>query len=883
MDAIIKKISYHQKEIYKLEKKLNKLKEKLKWKNYDENQIKVIRDDSDVILVEAFPGSGKTHTLLGRVKRIVDENPLLLTKIIIITFTKKAGEELREKIKSLVPGGEPYFVGTFHGLAYRELSSLLDKGLSLLDPHDEKSLIVEIGVNMVKKGLLNNNLIPIITKYIDMAYQVSSTQYPPDLTSFCDKNGLVEYKNDFSIILEKYRDEKDRLDLIDFNDLMTQFYLKLINNKLSKLENIDYLFFDEYQDVNPIQNQILKELNNRGIHLMVVGDPRQSIYSFRGSKVDFINNFELEFPNASKFILSYNYRSSLEIVKLCNDIFKPNCQMIPKKKSYRKPFIKVFTDFKLERKWVIDSIQEKYDQGSKYKNMTILTRKNKILSNLEADLIRRKIPYLKNGGVALLDRAHIKDLLSFMTVLYHPLQKFHWKRIFMLHNNIGIKKTNKILDDCDNLPDDLEKYQYDKSFESLFYLKQFIDKLSNFNLKETSIEIINYFNEIQINYNYSNDERENDYLAISQFLDNETSFNSFLEEIYLERTLSVPNNEDYLEINTFHGSKGLEWDTVYLMGLNGSEIPHFHSAFFLDENNSIEEERRLFFVACSRAKNELFLTSSLSAPWKNNDVVSPFVLELDNTLYQGKLLSINRLPSKDITTLVQSYLYSKGNLDIGNLLNKIKFTRINITKKFNLPTYLQSHYLPFIVGSFFDKMVTRMVYDDINVDNKKWDNIEKYGLHQDFSIDWKKNIKHFWFSSNGTNDNIWYDYLKNIDTNILENFSKDFNKFITKENVNDLEIYQKINYKGIYGEMDINTNKFIIEIKTCTGEFLTLKHLLQVILYYFVNKSTNKDTVYAKNKRILLYNPLSGEGIWLTKTTEWNDIAKKIIAFYCGE
>lgn len=881
MEEILNKINYHQSEIYKLEKKLHKLKEELEWKNYDQNQRLVIQDNSDVILVEAFPGSGKTHTLLGRVKRLVDENPLLLPKMIIITFTKKAGEELKEKIKKLVPGGEPYFVGTFHGLAYRELSTLFSSGLSLLDQNDEQKIIKEIGISLVKRGKINSNLLPILDKYGDMAYQVSSTSYPTKLNDFCQRNGLIEYQKDFKLLIDEYHKEKEKMDLIDFNDLMVQFYLKIKENKLSKLESIDYLFFDEYQDVNPIQNQILKELNSRGIHLMVVGDPRQSIYSFRGSQVEFINNFETEFPKAKKFILSYNYRSCSDIVELCNNIFSPNCDMKTKNKKFKKPVLKIFTDFKLEKKWVLDSIVEKYNQGCKLKNMTILTRKNKILSHLEADLIRRKIPYLKNGGVSLLDRAHIKDLLSFLTIFYHPNQKFHWKRILMLHPKIGIKTATKILDSNENLPNDLQKYQYDKSLESLFILKQFMDKVRNFPLKEQGYEIVNYINDLGTNYNYPLEDRENDYLAISQFLKDDTSFNNFLEEIYLERTLALPNNEDYLEINSFHGSKGLEWDVVYLMGLNGSEIPHYHSAFFLDENKSIEEERRLFFVACSRAKKELIMSSSLSAVWKRDDVICPFLLELPQTSYTGKLLKNNILPPRDITLLVQNYLYSKGNLEISSYLDNIKFKRVKITNKFETPTYLQSHYLPFIVGKFFDKLTTRMTFDESSIKNKIWkDMINEKNINQDFSVSWKENIEHFWVASGGTHENIWKEYLTNIDNNIWDEFSRDWNKFLDKQKLEQIEIYPKLNYKGVFGEMDMITNKFIIEIKTCWGESLTLKHLLQVILYNFINKQQNKDTVYSKVKKVLLYNPLLGDGIWLTKTNEWNEIAKKIIEFY---
>ena len=221
-------------------------------------------------------------------------------------------------------------------------------------------------------------MLPILDKYGDLAYQVSSTQYPPNLNVFCQKNGLVEYLEDFELLISQYHLKKEEMDLVDFNDLMTQFYLKLKENKLVNLESIDYIFFDEYQDVNPIQNQILEEFVKRGINLMVVGDPRQSIYSFRGSQVEFINNFQNQFPNSSKFILPYNYRSCFEIVNLCNHIFPQKIEMKTKNPSFRKPKVHIFADWKLEKKFVIDSIVEKKAQGQLYQNMTILARKNRV-------------------------------------------------------------------------------------------------------------------------------------------------------------------------------------------------------------------------------------------------------------------------------------------------------------------------------------------------------------------------------------------------------------------------------------------------------------------------------------------------------------------------
>jgi DNA helicase-2/ATP-dependent DNA helicase PcrA len=874
MDEIITKINYHQKEIYKLEKQLHKMKEELKWKNYDEQQKQVIMDKSNLILVEAFPGSGKTHTILGRVKRLVDEDPLILTKIIMITFTKKAGEELRERIKQLIPGGEPYFVGTFHGLAYRELCKLSSTGLSLLDQNDEIKMIKEIGIKLIKSNKVNHSLLPIFEKYGDLAYQVSSVRYPPSLKEFCQKNGLNEYLDDFQTLLDEYDKEKNKMEIVDFNDLMIKFYLHLKNNDFPNLEKIDNLFFDEYQDVNPIQNQILKILVERGINLMVVGDPRQSIYNFRGSEVRFINDFEAEFKGAKRFILPTNYRSCLEIINLSNDIFHPKLEMITVNKTHKKPEIKIFSDWKLEKKYILDSLEEKKNNGQDYRKMTILSRKNRVLTFLEADLIRRKIPYLKNGGQALLDKSHIKDLLSFLTLFFHPNQKFHWKRILSLLPNVGIKTVNKLLEET--LPDYLTNFQYETKQISLFNLYLFYQKVKDFPIKEKSLEIINFFMELGINYNYPVDERENDYQAINQFLKDDKTFSDFLQEIYLDKPLIQPNTQDYLEINSFHGSKGLEWDTVFLVGLNASEIPHYHPTFFLEEDVAIEEERRLFFVACTRAKKELYLTANINCPWKEDDSVSPFVTELDKNLFNGKILKSKTLPSSELTTLIKQYLYQKGNREISSLLEEIKYQRIKITSKWNLPTHLQSSYLPLVVGKFFDLIMSRMTWETYDIDNKK------YSLNpsQDYNVEWYENIEILWMLAGGEQESSWKDYLLSITPEQWKDFAKEWCNYLRKQEIEELDFYHKINQKGLFGELDMLSNKLIIEIKSSYGEILTLPHLLQVILYWFIVKENNKNDNKNKINKVLLYNPLSGEAYLLTKTKEWLEIAKKVLEFY---
>ena len=870
MDDILQKITKHHKDIFKLEKKLKKIQNSLSLDTYDDNQLQVINSDHNIILVEAFPGAGKTHTILGRLKRFITINPKILQKIIIITFTKKSGEELRDRINKIAPDIKPYFIGTFHGLAYQEIVKSSQNNITLIDQSDQNKIIKDIAIKLIRNRIIHNTLIPIIDKYINLAYQFSSTQYPPNIELFCKKHSLTKYTEDFHTLLNHYQKEKTLLGIIDMNDLMIQFYLLLVNNKLPHLENIDHIFFDEYQDVNQIQNQILKTFVNKGISLMAVGDPRQSIYNFRGSQIKFINDFEKEFKGAKRFILPKNYRSTPNIVNLANHIFTPSLNMITDNIPTTKPIFKTFNDIKMEKKYILDEIQDRKTNGQLYKDITILTRNNKLLTFLEEDLIRRNIPYLKNGGQSLLEKTHIKDLISFLAIFFYPEQKFHWKRIIKLHPNIPIKLLDKIL--IEQLPQHLLTFQYDKKFTQLFSLHKFYNNISNFKIKDKIYEIIHYINSLNINYNTTIDERDNDYKILSNFINDDKSFSTFINEIYLEKPLVNNDDNDFLEINTFHGSKGLEWDTVFLMGITSSEINYYYSNNLLDEIDTINEEKRLFFVATTRAKKDLYITASLNSPWKKEDNIHPFINEFNNDIISN-IKFTNPHKFNEIHLLIKQFLSYKGITQIQSLINNIKYDKISHSKIWDIPTYLQSFHIPFKVSKFFNILTTRIIYDEI--DNVQWNT----DLTQDLHTNWKDNINNIWLQVEGSTDDNWKLYFDTLTFDQWDDYASQVISLFKHSTY--IKLYPKIKYEDFYTSFDIITDKFFIDIKPSFNDNLNLQILLQNIFTWFIIKQHNKsNNIKNKINQIHIFNPITGDTYILHKSKEWLDISKIICQFF---
>lgn len=560
--------------------------------NISLKQLEIINyNDNEDILVIACPGSGKTHTIICKYIKIVTNNIFSPNEIILITFTKKAGNELSCRLNNMIPNNEPLYVGTIHGFAYKILKKYTNINYTILDEIDYKNYILNIA------GSYEYNIKSNIISIID---QVSNS-YPIELKKVLIKNNLEKYYKEFNKIYKTYQQKKIKENYIDFNDLMLLFSKFLDNDSQSNefKNTIKYIFFDEYQDINPIQNYILTKLNEKST-LMLVGDDAQSIYSFRGSNIEYILNF-----NKKIFLLEENYRSTSNIINLCQNIINKNISQFNKNVISKinnitnyKPCMYHFESQIDLLKWLSKKIVKENESGCKLSDMVIMARTNIVLENAEIYLFNNNIKYTKHLGTLLLNKSHVRDFIAFIIVLYNPKSTVHWIRVLCLNNNYNISEASEIINSSKNIF---------KKLKNIPECKNLIELYNNINkvLDNEKINLIlNYFKQ---NFNFS----KNDLIDIEKlmkYFSNVQDLNDFINNVYLNHE-TKNENVDSLYLTTIHGAKGLEWNTVFLI-----------DSINKHEKDEIEEERRLLYVATSRAKIKLNILCLTNKSYLLNDI-----------------------------------------------------------------------------------------------------------------------------------------------------------------------------------------------------------------------------------------------------------------------
>ena len=429
-----------------------------------EEQNNIVNSNDDNILVIACPGSGKTHTIISKYIYLLNNNILKSEEIILITYTKKAGNEMYNRINNILPNQLPYYVGSLHGFSYKILKEYYKKYI-ILDDKDTSDYLNNIIDNYNKE----NSIEPININIKDIIDKIS-TVYPINIKKFIKNNIILEkYYTYIKTIYKLYQNKKKKEKIFDFNDLMINL-CKFLDNKKLNLE-IKYIFFDEYQDINPIQNYILdKLLLLNKCKIMIVGDESQSIYAFRGSNINYILNI-----NQDKFkiySLTYNYRSTSSIINFYQNIIKNNSNKFNKiidsvsyeEKKYTNNNIPSVVCFKRkyeQYKWITNDIINKINNGLSYSDISILAKNNYSLNNIELYLISNKIPISKHIGTLLLNKPHIKDFLSWINILVNINSSIHWNRIFNLYNIEIEFDINLIKDSIQNLTKINNKKLYD--------------------------------------------------------------------------------------------------------------------------------------------------------------------------------------------------------------------------------------------------------------------------------------------------------------------------------------------------------------------------------------------------------------------------------------
>ncbi len=887
---ILAEISIHQKKLLTLEGELLKIEHMMASfsemnvadsLSLSEQQRMIVESKDKNILVVACPGSGKTHTLISRYINLVTKEKVDPSKIILITFTKKAGMEMNQRISNIIPHKLPYYVGSLHGLGFRLLQEFNKISYTVLDENDSHIIIKKCAdIVLIPCKDLNDDEVALLRRQIVYIYDKVSTSYPCNIDEAIKHLSISsKYKTIINNILKEYKNEKKKQNLMDFNDLMIQFCQLLGTKKINSfLENIKYIFFDEYQDINPVQNYILTCFEqSSNCNIMVVGDDAQAIYAFRGSSVKYIWDFEKQYKDVNTFFLETNYRSTPSIVNCFQDIISHNTNQFKKNvKSNQtelgmKPYIMCHNTYQEQYKWVADDIAKKYKSGVPLREMVVLSRKNSSLDELEKELIVHSIPVIKSIGISLLNKQHIKDFIAFLTIITNPKSLIHWKRVLALHKNIGPARANEIIDMNDNIFEAITEFiigNPNLNLDSLHKLKAFLSSLKNKQIKEQIQTIQVYLINLWLlngenSKSYNMESREKDLLSLLMFM-NKQSIEEFISNIHLN--LEIDTAEDSLFLSTVHGSKGLEWEYVYIIDMDCKNFPSVRQSYYKDEMDNVMEERRLFYVAASRAKK--YLCINFSQDLLNDIVISPFIRELDETNYIGsnllKSLSVNYNYTGNISIDINNYLRFNGYKSLSEMVLLLPSNRYNIGYKSDLPAPITLKNR-LIAGNMMDMLVSKMIHNNFsqllsqfdlsqNNHNKLPEKI--YQNYIDQYTDWRTILNDIFYvatirkSKNTDSNNIdeWKKYLLN-DTiiqfynNVEKCIIKLINSLITESN-NIIKLHTNITLKQIKGEIDFMVNDTLIEMKTTPDDACTFPNLCQALMYGYLlgkkNISINK-------------------------------------------
>lgn len=841
-------------------------------------QMEIVESEASNILVVACPGSGKTHTVIARYINLVINKKIDPASIILITFTKKAGMEMNNRIQSILPHKLPYYVGSLHGLGYRLLQQFNTNSVTntVLNEMEYKQSIKECATKILEESDLSPDEQTMIKIQIPYIYDKISTDYPLNMNRTLSSLSIsTKYKNTIALILKQYKMMKKEQNLVDFNDLMIQFCMLLGTKKINTfLEGIKYVFFDEYQDINPVQNYILKCFSNHS-NIMAVGDDAQAIYAFRGSSVKYIWDFEKQFNNIATYYLETNYRSTPSIVNFFQDTISHNTKQFKKNVVSNmvicglKPHIKCHGSANEQYTWVADDIAKKKEEGVKLKDIVILSRTNQSIDKIEYELIKRNIPTVKSIGISLLNKNHIKDFIAFLIITLNKKSVIHWKRIISCHKGIGITKANEIINST--TPFDGIVAIKNCSESILLNLYNLLSNISLLKPKEQIHSILQYLIVLWKDNKEKNiDSKTMDVNNLITYMGNDT-IEQFISNLHLN--IDIECMDGSLFLSTAHSAKGLEWEHVYIIDMNNKDFPSVKHSFYKNEIDTVEEERRLFYVASSRAKKYLTITMHHDA----NTTISPFIKELEPSSYLASNLTsvldfkynFTGYISKDVS----NYLSYNGYEKIINIVNDIMHTRTNIFTQnklilFPAPTILPNRE---IVGNMMDILVAKMLHVnfpdivkgfDTSYSNDKL-NPSVYYNYIDRLSDWRNILKDIFYMATYKNPNIdsveqWKTFLLSDEAMLYYNtFEKNIINCIEKLKPIALYLHMNVSCEPIKGEIDIliktNTSTILIEMKTTPDEACTFPNLCQTIMYGYLLKKKQYDI-----DRIIILNLWDG-------------------------
>lgn len=617
------------------------------------------------LLILAGAGSGKTSVLTHRVAYLIDEANVNPYNILAITFTNKAAGEMRERVDKIVGfGSEQIFVSTFHSMCVRILRRHIDmigfdNNFTIYDSDDQKTVVKEVlkKLNIDTKLLKERTVMNQISSCKDEL--ITPEQFALQTMGDSNKRKLAACYSEYEAMLKKNN-------ALDFDDLLMKTVLLfktcpdvLVNYQ----ERWQYIMVDEYQDTNTAQFELIRLLAGTRKNLCVVGDDDQSIYKFRGANIRNILDFERYYPEAKVVKLEQNYRSVTNILDAANAVIRNNSErkaktLFSNKGEGERIHFRHFDTALEEAEYISDTIRKQVRDGqSTYEENAVLYRTNAQSRLIEERLVRDNIPYRIVGGVNFYARREIKDLLSYLKTVDNGRDDLACRRIINVpKRGIGATSINKISDAADAHDtsfftslchpewSDLKGTSAEKlhSFVNMILrLRTVSEEMGPLKVLTEILDMTDYINQMEVD---SDEEAEERIENIEEFIskvkayeeDNEEpTLSGLLEEIALVADIdSVQEGDERALLMTIHSAKGLEFKNVYLVGMEDGLFPSYMS--ISEGDQEIQEERRLAYVAITRAKESLTITAAKARMVHGEtqyNRVSRFVNEIPRNLF----------------------------------------------------------------------------------------------------------------------------------------------------------------------------------------------------------------------------------------------------------
>ncbi len=598
--------------------------------NYEEDlneaQLEAVKSKDGPILVIAGAGSGKTKTLTYRVARLIEDG-IKPENILLLTFTKKAAAEMLSRATIVLDNRcEKVAGGTFHSFAniiLRKYSKLLGlkNNFTIMDRADCEDVINHIVGQLFPK---KEKRFPKKSTLLDI-YSKSINKVTPTKQIIADEFPQFAHCEDKIIEVHKaYVAYKRENSVLDYDDLLLYIKLLLENNDglRKRLSNeYKYIMVDEYQDTNTLQADVIRLLASEHNNIMAVGDDAQSIYSFRGANFRNILDFPKLFENTKIIKLEQNYRSTQNILKLTNEIISKAKEKYTKNLfsnivSPQVPALICAKDTQMEADFICQRILELLDEDISLSDICVLTRNARMSYNLEIELSKRAIPFQKFGGPKFMETAHIKDVVAHLRVILNPDDVISLTRILLLLKGVGASTVNNIMPIIKgDLNPDIKLLPSNKS-QSLTPLFNTLGQLRDYSTTKKPEEIvsavINYYRPILKDKYDDFSKREKDLDHFEYLSTQYSNLEDFISDLALEppdasvEGMYKKNSDDEaLTISTIHSAKGLEWDSVFIIGAVDGRFP---SAYSFNSEEEMDEELRLMYVATTRAKNNLYIT-----------------------------------------------------------------------------------------------------------------------------------------------------------------------------------------------------------------------------------------------------------------------------------